>query len=675
MSGCVVLLIDESAAMQSPVAKVPGAPMTALGAPTKSKAESVATAVNSLLNRLAQEPDCEVALVGYRTSAAGDVEVGCRWGGALAGRDFVPAAELKGSPVTVEKRVRRIPGPGGMLQEQPFDFPVWYQPQLGDKAPHLAAFGCCQQLLAAWASRPGASGAPLVINLFAGSSADGNPSKATQEVLALQTPGGSPLVLQVHLGSSDTVPPTVYPSNRAYLTVGPMRDLFDRVSVLPDPLVAALKAAKVPIVPKARGMVYNAKMEEVTRALSLIQAHLKPVAVAAVPKPVMPPRPGGPVTPPRPTPAVVAPQPVAAPAAPAAPAVAAVTAPAVPEAAPPVEAFAPPPADAFAAPPTDAFAPPTTEAFTPEPAPPLTVPEAVEPPPMELPAAAAPEPALGPITPDQPALVLFVLDRSVDDPFSGNLKNACARLQGRLGDLVEQIVKFGGGAIDVGVVSYGLNGMGEVEVRSALEGGLAPRSLARDSELEAGAVRVEDFAEEIPNGVGGLITINHRRPVLVEVEPTYGAAATPAFTQASQMVASWCSDHPATKMPPVVIHLTRGKLDPADAENAAAQLQSVVAFTGVVQAGQLQSVSPAAGPNVVLYHVVETEADSPTVVCPDSETQLADPSLQVLWRLSSPLLARAELAADKPTITEQSRGLVVNGKPNLLLDALRRARQ
>ena len=57
MSTCLVLLIDESAAMQSPAAKMPGAPLTAVEAPRKSKADSVATAVNALLNRLAQETE------------------------------------------------------------------------------------------------------------------------------------------------------------------------------------------------------------------------------------------------------------------------------------------------------------------------------------------------------------------------------------------------------------------------------------------------------------------------------------------------------------------------------------------------------------------------------------------------------------------------------------------
>jgi hypothetical protein len=671
MTGCVVLMIDESAAMQAPAAKAPGAPMTSLGGAAKTKAESVATAINALLNRLTQEVDCEVALIGYRTDAAGQADVGCRWSGALSGCQWVPVGDLKGAEVTVEQRVRKIPGPGGFLQEQPFDFPVWYQPQLGERSPQIAALQYCRQLLEAWGARPDATTAPLVIHLFAGSSADGNPLKATKDVMDLQTPGGSPLVIQVHLSSSDTVPATLYPSNRAFLPVGPTRDLFERASLLPDHLAAALRAAKVALNPKARGMIYHAKMEDVSRALNLVSAHLKPGAAASVA--------AAPTARPLPPAALAA----AAGAAASAP----VPMPAAPAAAAASESFAPPPEDSAAASvdlaptPLPEEAAPAPDAFPPLPEETSPVGDASVPPMMEetwpvsdsgpapapeevaasLDASSPPavsEPALNAVTPDQPVLVLCVLDRSVDDPFSGNLHNVCQRLQTQLGDLLEQIVKFGGGAIDVGVVSYGMDGQGEAEVRTTLEGGLAMRTFARDNELEANAVRIDECTEEVPNGVGGLIAIPHRRPVLVEVEPTSAASAVPAFAEVSRLVAEWCGEHPAAGGPPLVFHLTRGQLDPADAEAAVAQLTGLQASVGVAP---------------LLYHLVETESNHAVVVCPGEESQLADPLLQCLWRLTSPLLGRGELAAEKPSFSAQARGMVVNGKPNLLLDALRRA--
>jgi hypothetical protein len=222
--------------------------------------------------------------------------------------------------------------------------------------------------------------------------------------------------------------------------------------------------------------------------------------------------------------------------------------------------------------------------------------------------------------------------------------------------MVEMIVKFGQGAIDVGVVSYGTDAIGETEVRVGLEGPLTGRPYARDNELQEGAVRVEEFEEEMSDGAGGILAIPHKRPVLVEVEPTSGGPATPAFEKAAEVISGWCQDHPGNTNSPIVIHLTRGEQDSTDAETAAGQFQSV-----------------ASGGPVALYHVVETEQPVPSLLFPGEETGIDNPQLQMLCRLSSPLLGREALAAEKPSISDGSLGLVVNGRCNLMLEGLKRA--
>jgi hypothetical protein len=274
----------------------------------------------------------------------------------------------------------------------------------------------------------------------------------------------------------------------------------------------------------------------------------------------------------------------------------------------------------------------------------------------EQPALEVTQPAFGPVTPDAPALIMFVLDRSVEDPYSANLDNACSRLQKHMSDLIASIAKNGGGAVDVGIVSFGTDAVGELEVRSTL--GFAGRTFARDHELLGEALRVDEFEEEIPDGVGGLIKVPRKRPILVEVEPTAATPATPAFNVVSELISTWIADHPTSSIPPIVLHLTRGKLDIADAESA-------------IQ--QLQNITTPSGAGVVIYHLVATEPPHATLLYPSSEFDSDDPCLQTLWRLSSPLLYRDELAAEKPSITGQSRGMVINGKFTLLLDALQRA--
>jgi hypothetical protein len=404
---------------------------------------------------------------------------------------------------------------------------------------------------------------------------------------------------------------------------------------LPPHLAAALTKAKAQVLPKARGLVYNAKMLEVSRTLALVHSHLEPGAkTVTVPAATAPPRPA----------ALGATKPLAA------------SAPPVPAPAPTV---APPAPSAVAAPSVGPAAPAVDQT----PLPVAIVPEAApEPAAPAVESQVASEPAAaggGTISPEQPALVMFVLDRSVQDPFSGSTRHSCALLQEQMGDILEQIVKFGNGAIDVGVVSYGVDGMGEVEVRTTLEGSLSGRVFARDSELESGAVRIDEAVEELSNGVGGLITIQHRRPILIEAEPTFAASATKGFAEVAQLLANWCRDNPSATFPPIVLHLTRGQLTADDVTAATAPLATIATSSGAP---------------VTLYHLVATETEQATVICPDNELALQDGNLQALFRISSLLLGRDVLAQTKPAINGSSRGLVVNGKPNLLLDALRRAR-
>ena len=61
-NNCIVLLVDESAAMSAVMSD-----MTADGtASANTNAERIATAVNSILRQLAEGPQCDIALVGYQ---------------------------------------------------------------------------------------------------------------------------------------------------------------------------------------------------------------------------------------------------------------------------------------------------------------------------------------------------------------------------------------------------------------------------------------------------------------------------------------------------------------------------------------------------------------------------------------------------------------------------------
>jgi hypothetical protein len=539
---------------------------------TKTNAERVATALNALLNQLTSlQIDCEIALFGYKVDGSGEINVGSRFGGPLVGRDFVRIEELAAAPMRVENRTRRIPAPSGFgkPREESVSFPIWYAPASGDKAPQVAAYDACRELITRWSEQHAGQGPAIVVHVQSGASGDGNPQMAVGKLFALSAPVGPPIVMQIHLGSTSQVVPASYPSNPQYLTVGSSRDLFQRASALPDDWLAALRQNKVAVNKGARAMLYNAKISDVIRAFGLIKTHLQSFAVDS----------GLSDDPPKSVGQVAAGE---------------------------------GPSDTS-----------TAEASHPEKA----------------------------------ALLIFVLDRSVADPFAGDIQNPCGKLQDHANDLLKQVSKLQDGRVEAAIVSYGIDSAGHVDIRTTFDGPLAGRTVVSQAELADGALRTDEVTEEVSNGVGGLVAVTRKKPIYFELEPTATAPPTDAFAAVGEIAAKWVEQHPTACVPPIVLHLTRGVVDPAAIEAAAARLQSV---------------STAAGP-VVLYHLVSTEAPQKSLAYPDGEAQMDDPGLKQLWKVTSPLLDRAHLAAEKPCVKENSRGMVINGKFDLLLAGLKAA--
>ncbi|MGH7140873.1 MAG: hypothetical protein ACREHD_34515, partial [Pirellulales bacterium] len=501
-SGCVVLLVDESAGMGAVMRE-----LTTEGKPSgRPNSERVATAINALLKQLTAGPSFDLALVGYQSDLQGQPNVGCRWAGPLAGREFVPTGELATAPLRTETRVRKIPTGGfGPPREESVEFPIWYAATLGTKATQIAAYTFCRDLVSRWAAEAGPNpGTPLVVHISAGASGDGNPQLAISKLMELTTPGGHPLVLQAHLAASAAVVTALYPSNYVYLTIGSASDQFRRASVLPPHLVEALQAAHATINPGARGLIYNAKIADLIQMLSLVKAHTQHW-----------PAKGG--------------------------------------------AAVLPAAEATTQPAQTAEKPASAET-----------------------AASGKEPA---------AIVLFVLDRSVADPFAASVQNPVGRLQEHANDLIKQISKIGGGQIDVGLLSYGLGSAGEVDLRSTFEGPLAGQSLVPHTALADGAIRIEETEEQVSNGIGGLIAVTRKKPIYFDLEPTAAAPPVTVFEKAAELASQWCRDHRSAGLAPLVLHLTRGHIDAQDAD----WMRSA-----------LDRVDSTAGP-ITIYHLIVTE--------------------------------------------------------------------
>lgn len=570
---CVLVLIDESAGMNVVMGEVVSDGM----ASKKTNLERVATAVNAWLSQLSRGNELDVSLVGYHADVAGQASVGPRWGGALAGRDWVSTGELEVNPLRMENRSRKIPDPSGMgvAREEVVRFPVWYEPTPGGKAPQIAAYAYCRELLAKRGGAAGETGgAALIVHISAGASGDGNPQLEVLKLLDAKSPSGPPLLFQIHVAASANLATSLFPSNAMFLTSPTARDLFQRASPLPEAMLKKLKQDGVAVNAGARAMIYGAKLVDVTRALALVRDYAQTLSPPSAQSTV------GQVSAPNPTP--VHSEAVAA-----------------------VEA-----GYGLAAETT------TTEA-----------------------------------TPS--ALAVVILDRAVESPYAGDTTNVFTRLQDQANELLQQLSKTKLNGIDVAALSYGVDSTGQSDIRIPFEGGLRDKRIVKSPELGDGVLRVEEYEEQVSNGVGGLLNITRKKFVYFDLEPTVAAECGEVMRTAAGIVQEWFKDHADSTVGAVILHLTRGRFD-ATQTNAALQT--------------LRAAAPAG--KLRLYHVIATEYPHPSAAYPADDTLLEHDELKSLFACSDVLQNAAELSAEFPHLMPESKGIVINGKFDLLFASL-----
>jgi len=597
----VLFLIDESSALAGRVAEG-----------TKSKAECYANALNALLSQLAAGPRLDVAVVGYRLASDGKEDVGCRWGGPLGGRRFVGTSELEAAPLAVENRVRKIPGPGGygVAREESVRFPIWYVPLLGAPGPRRAVLEFCRDLLLGNAGddgpQPGdkavraASLPPLVIHLL-GELPDEEGFRAADEVFsAVDWSGGPPLLFHAHLGSSGRVPSTVYPSSDQNLSPALLRHAFRVSSVLPEPLAASLRAAGLPLNPGARGLIYNARMVDLIRFLGLVKAYAawtsEPSAEIARPLSLR--------------------EPVRV-------------------------------RDADEVSDDSALTPTRSER---EKEPSRLASESVDS------QTEQPKPEPSPVLAEHTRLVVFVLDRSCQSPevSAADPKSAWRRLQDRTNELIGQFARQAQGAIQAALVAYGTGPSGQCDVMAGTADPSPGPTWLSLRELADRAIRVEEYTDQVSNGIGGLLTIPRKRPVFFDLKPTPPASPAAAFAKIAEMLHQWIEAHPGAGARPVVVHCTRGQFEPAAIREAAAKLGEARHAT----------LPPA------LYHGVVTETAHRSMTYPASPEGIESDGLRALWEVTSPLDRGAALAGKRPGVSPAARGMVINAAFDALTDVV-----
>lgn len=624
-AGCVLFLIDESAAMASDFPDdgptgptnappgpppVPGKSLSPVVMNPNSKAIRLATAVNAWIKRTAGHSAADIAIIGYATDADGAAAVSARWGAGLAGRTWIPLTTVIAEPVRVEQRTRRLPptAPGGATVQN-VEFPVWLEPRTAGKAAQLAGWTRCAELLTEWSSFGAVGRRPVIVHLFASTSADGNPQRVIEQ---LRQHPSNPIILQIHLRSSRSVTPTLYPSNIFYLPAGAQKDLFKRCSPLPEDWKSALQARKQSMQPQAVGMLFNARLADVAQALNLVETHLDgatsgkdPSAIAAAP---------------------VAPL-VPAPSAPAQ-----VVAPIVPEAAPITPIAETPPEPPVETP---------SDSLTPDAAPTEVAVDSSWMPPA-------------PVERTGPRAAVFLLDRSLADPYRSALNSPFSKLQERLNRSLGFLSKKPTGQLHVAMVTYAGDDGGNTDVRTEpWSADQAGREWVTDADLATAAIRIEETVEERSNGIGGLISIPIKKPIYVEAESAGPGSLVAAAQHVSRLLDGWSQQHGGMVREAVVVHFSRAGWPSEDVPGAAGELAAI-------------------GIPVTQYYVLLPDAPHPAVTYPTSAEGLGLPELQAAFEASGPLMGAATGEVSRPGIVvPESRGLTVNAEFDVLAESLR----
>jgi len=257
---CFLFLIDQSRSMAGPFGGEPG----------RNKAEGVADGINRLLQNLALK--CAkadgirdyfwVGVIGYGK------EVQSAFGGDLSGEPLVPISNLAGRPLRVETRSRKVPDGAGGLDEQPFKFPVWFEPVANGKTPMCQALTLGARFLNEFITQFPSCYPPLIINITDGKATDGDPLGPAETLRGLHSEDGPALLFNVHLSSSPA-PPIVYPAQEGRLPDPFAKLLFRMSSPLPPHLLAAAEGEGFRVGPGARGFAFNADLVSVIRFLDI----------------------------------------------------------------------------------------------------------------------------------------------------------------------------------------------------------------------------------------------------------------------------------------------------------------------------------------------------------------------------------------------------------------------
>ncbi len=252
--GCILIMLDQSGSM-----------IDTYGSEGEQKKDMAATAVNRVINEIIQasaagegiKDRCFVGVVGYGQKDTGvDIILG----------DMI--AKIADNPLRIDKRKKTMPDGAGGLVEKEIKFPIWVEAVADWGTPMDYAFEKVTELSIDWCDSHPDSFPPVIINITDGEPNDEKRTRIEAEkLLQVSNNDGNILLFNVHIadGLRDGV---VLPSDGSTLNDPLAKFLFDISSELPDELLQEARDNFENINKGSRGMIYNAKAEDLIRMLN-----------------------------------------------------------------------------------------------------------------------------------------------------------------------------------------------------------------------------------------------------------------------------------------------------------------------------------------------------------------------------------------------------------------------
>ncbi len=255
----VLFLIDQSKSMSY---KLPGG--------EKSKAQEASDAVNRQIGEFVLRCTKSDGIRDYfHIGVIGYGFITGRAGSILRGGNVSPISKLATSTLRVEKRQMKVSDGAGGMTDVDYDFGVWFDPTANGDTPMCKALAMSKDIIREWIESHPSSYPPILINITDGQATDGDPTKVTSEIMALNTSDGAPLIWNCHLSSNPAVPIS-FPSFESELPDDKYaRSLFGMSSELPSQYIGYAREMQIDLKDSARAYVFNAQLEQLVQFVDI----------------------------------------------------------------------------------------------------------------------------------------------------------------------------------------------------------------------------------------------------------------------------------------------------------------------------------------------------------------------------------------------------------------------